>query len=319
MTTVSHRLVVLAPLSLEEDTAWPAAWASAVAVSEASPELLVLGDGPIEQTTCPAARIWRAGTPQGLSSDQLAVHAAEALTQIQAQTPDQPLLVVAPRGPGASLAAAIAAIADYQPLGLCESARLEAGGLSVVKMRGRIRLDLSCRGAATLVLQPVSLTDPHQAADQSAPDETILTLSTAPSPGPVIVRRPLAGRGVNLEAAALVVSGGRGLGEDGFALLDSIAEQLGAGLGASLAAVDLGLAPVSRQIGQSGKFVAPRIYLAVGLSGTPQHMAGVARTTRILAINNDPDAAIFESAELGMVADWRLALPALLEAIGERR
>lgn len=109
-----------------------------------------------------------------------------------------------------------------------------------------------------------------------------------------------------LEGARLVVSGGRGMqGEAGFALLGRIAGQLGAALGGSLPTVDAGWVPVARQIGQSGKFVSPRIYFTVGVSGTPQHMAGVSADSRIIAVNKDPSAPIFARADVGVVAEWQ--------------
>lgn len=115
-----------------------------------------------------------------------------------------------------------------------------------------------------------------------------------------------------LEGAAVVVCGGRGIGSaQGFATLAGIAESLDAALAGSLPAVDAGWVPVLRQVGISGKFVTPRLYLAVGISGTPQHMAGVASATRVIAINNDPSAPIFQTANIGVVADWAELLPRL--------
>ena len=92
-----------------------------------------------------------------------------------------------------------------------------------------------------------------------------------------------------VDGAGIVVSGGRGIGDPaGFELLYEIAQQLGGAVGASLPAVDAGLAPVARQVGQSGKYVRPDIYLAVGISGTPQHMAGIDPHTRVVAVNVIP-------------------------------
>lgn len=123
---------------------------------------------------------------------------------------------------------------------------------------------------------------------------------------------------IALESASIVLGGGRGLDEAGFAQLDRLADLLGGAVGASLPATDLGLAPVSRQVGQSGKFVTPTFYLAAGLSGTPQHLAGIGSATRLLAINSDPEAAIFRYAEAGAVADAGILLSALVEAVSRR-
>lgn len=322
MSDATHRIVVVAPFALDEQTDWRAAIAAArVVAGTTGLDILALGEGAVEAGLAAGDRVWRAVTPADLSTGQLAIYAAEALAQMAGDDPAQPMLVVVPIGPGEALGAAIAALSGFEPMGRCASVNNGVDGLVAVKARGRLRLELACTGSATLALQPLDgvevAADPALGSEGS--DETILTLSTPLPKAASITRRAVVGRGVNLEAAALVISGGRGLGEEGFALLDIIANELGAGLGASLAAVDLGLAPVSRQIGQSGKFVTPEIYLAVGLSGTPQHLAGVARSSRILAINKDPDAAIFDCAEVGIVADWRDALPALLKALGEQR
>jgi electron transfer flavoprotein alpha subunit len=136
----------------------------------------------------------------------------------------------------------------------------------------------------------------------------------APSTLP-LERTPLSDQSIALEGARIVVAGGRGLDEAGFAQLDRIAKALGGAVAASLPAVDLGLAAVSRQVGQSGKFVTPEIYLAVGMSGTSQHMAGIGSATRIIAINLDPDAPIFAVAETGVIADARILLPLLSLAL----
>ncbi|MCB2060005.1 MAG: electron transfer flavoprotein subunit alpha/FixB family protein [Novosphingobium sp.] len=133
-----------------------------------------------------------------------------------------------------------------------------------------------------------------------------------------IDRTAIADQSVALESAPVVLGGGRGLDDAGFRQLETIAGLVGGAVGASLPAIDLGLAPVSRQVGQSGKFVTPRVYLAVGLSGTPQHLAGIGSATRLLAINNDPDAAIFQFAEAGVMADARSLLPVLAKVIEER-
>jgi electron transfer flavoprotein alpha subunit len=104
-------------------------------------------------------------------------------------------------------------------------------------------------------------------------------------------------------------------GEEGFTALQALAGSLGAAVGASLPAVDAGWAPVARQIGQSGKYVSPEVYLGVGLSGTPQHLAGIDPHTRIVAVNKDPEAAIFARARIGVTADWREFLPELARAL----
>jgi electron transfer flavoprotein alpha subunit len=157
----------------------------------------------------------------------------------------------------------------------------------------------------------------RRGAFEAAPVSTaveIADLTVPDSDGAVeLLGTEEAASGAALEEAAVIVAGGAGMGgAEGFAELEELAGLLGGAVGASLAAVDSGWAPPERQVGLTGKSVSPAVYLAFGISGASQHLAGIGGAKAVVAVNTDPDAPIFRAARLGVVMDCRQLAAALI-------
>ncbi|KFX69638.1 electron transfer flavoprotein subunit alpha [Pseudomonas taeanensis MS-3] len=245
----------------------------------------------------------------------LALVAAAAVGQLAAEPGVQRLILLPPGADGEELAARLAVELDACALGRCSALSWSAEGLVVERATwgGRLRLVMGMQGdlaVACLRTSKPQLTVP------STPHEVRRLPVQLPLPAALALEESISGQRLPpVESARIVVSGGRGLNEQGFALLEDLAERLDGSLGGSLPAVDAGLVPVVRQVGVSGKFVSPDIYLAVGISGTPQHLAGISPDSRIFAINKDASADIFNVAQVGVVGEWEQLLPALLKAL----
>ncbi|HSD79674.1 MAG TPA: electron transfer flavoprotein subunit alpha/FixB family protein, partial [Solirubrobacteraceae bacterium] len=154
----------------------------------------------------------------------------------------------------------------------------------------------------------------------AAVEDVDVELSDFSTKATMVQRGEQRGADVNIEDADILVAGGRGLGKaEGFQLAEDLAGALGGAVAATRAVVDAGWYPYAAQIGQTGKTVAPKLYLAAGISGAIQHKVGMQASENIVAINKDANAPIFEFSDLGIVGDLNKILPKLTEAVKARR
>lgn len=340
--TSRRTLMAVLPPGTEADAAAALVGASAALTGHSGAAFAVVdlrGSGaPLPtagaQPASPAAWQVQYSPPARFDADAVLALAGAALARIGVE-PGTTLVL--PAGSGEDVAARLAARLGAQALGRVVGLDLQPdavlaqragwGGRVQMTLRSDAPLTLACWRPARAGVAAVGPAAPLGSLAQPAGNEAATQLQWQPiqvdvpwPEAPQAEALDAADARPALEGARLVVSGGRGMqGEEGFAMLADIADRLGAALGGSLPAVDAGWVPVARQIGQSGKFVGPRTYLAVGISGTPQHLAGVSRETRIVAVNKDAQAPIFGVAEVGVVAEWQELLPALAQELATLR
>ena len=244
-----------------------------------------------------------------------AVAAATALAE--RATAESPDLILAGATPGGrDVAARLAAKLKRAYLSECtdltvDGSSIEASrGMYAGKVRARVRAALP----AVCSVRPNAFPLPDESSEPALAD-----VAAGDAQGLAFVRfEPTASSGgrVPLSEARVIVSGGRGLkGPEGWPQVEALADVLGAALGASRAVTDAGWRPNEEQVGQTGKTVAPDLYIALGISGAIQHLAGMTSSKVIVAVNKDPDADIFKVADYGVVGDVFEFLPAFTDAV----
>jgi electron transfer flavoprotein alpha subunit len=250
--------------------------------------------------------------------DYLAQPAAEALYQLSQE--HNPELIVFPtlydsRDVAGRLSAKLGAtlMSNAMDFSLDSARTAIAGGQTIV--------DVKLEGSPKLLLVRPKSFEPESAGGSANVVEVNVDLSDDVKKAKRIERHEETASGPKLEEAPVVLSGGRGLQEaKNFELLDQLAEALGnTAVGATRAVVDAGWVPYAYQVGQTGVTVKPSIYIAFGISGATQHMVGMKGAKKIIAVNKDEDAPIFQIADLGIVGDALKILPQLIEEVKSRK
>ncbi|KRD03966.1 MULTISPECIES: electron transfer flavoprotein subunit alpha/FixB family protein [unclassified Streptomyces] len=254
--------------------------------------------------------------------EYLVTPAVDALTQLAERT--GPAAVLVPSGPDGKEIAARVALRLGSGL-ITDAVDVTAGPEGPVTEQSAFAATYQVTARVTQGV-PVITVKPNATAPEAAPAEPLVEKQDVtfgpPSQAVRVLSRTPRERGdrPELTEADIVVSGGRGVnGAENFALIERVADALGAAVGASRAAVDAGWYPHSHQVGQTGTQVSPQLYLAAGISGAIQHRAGMQTSKTIVAVNKDADAPIFELADHGVVGDLFAVLPQLVDEIERRR
>jgi electron transfer flavoprotein alpha subunit len=187
-------------------------------------------------------------------------------------------------------------------------------------LQDSVYVDVGWKGEPRIALFRSGSFDPAETGGQAEVEEVPVALEDFSTAARMVEQAHAESEGPSIEDAEVVVAGGRGLGgPENFTLVEELAKALGGAVGATRAVVDAGWYPYSTQVGQTGKTVSPKLYIACGISGAIQHKVGMQASGVIVAINKDPNAPIFEFADLGVVGDVHQVVPKLTELVKQRR
>ncbi len=276
---------------------------------------VVLGSG-IEGT---AAELAKYGAAKILVADDaaLADYTVDAYTNVLAEVIAQAgpaVVILGATTQGKELAGRLSARLDAGLATDCVAFKMDGGQVTATRPMygGKVLADVALNGTPVIVALR-----PNVMAAEEAPAEAAVE-KVAVNVGDVRTRvkdKQLETGKIDLTEAEIVVSGGRGMGGSDYSVVESLADALGAAVGASRSAVDEGWRSAADQVGQTGKTVSPNLYVACGISGAIQHLAGMSSSKVIVAINKDPEAPIFSKADYGIVGDLFEVVPALTEEI----
>jgi len=276
---------------------------------------VVMGSG-VENIT---GELEKYGADKILVADDpvLAEYTTDAYTNILAniiKPLDPELIIIGASTQGKDLAARLAARLDAGMAMECVAIRLENSGLAFTRpmFGGKVLADVEIEGTPKIAaVRPnvMSIAESPKAASVEKADVRAGDVATS-----VIETKAEAGDKVELTEADIIVSGGRGTGGD-YAVIEELAALFGGAVGASRSAVDEGWRPHSDQVGQTGKVVSPNLYVACGISGAIQHLAGMSTSKYIVAINKDPEAPIFAKADFGVAGDLFEVVPEIIEEV----
>lgn len=240
-----------------------------------------------------------------------------ALTAAAAQV-NPAIVLLGQTAVGRDLAPRFAIRAGSAPAMDCINLEIENGRLVMTRpaFGGNAHAKYTSRTLPAVATVRAKSLDPLEQDTSRSGEVTTLAIDTSAGTARVVSREEVKAEGLRLEDAKVIVAGGRGLGSaEGFEPLAELANVLGGAVGSSRAVVDLGWVPLSYQIGLTGKVVTPDLYIAVGISGASQHLAGITGAKTIVAINKDKDADIFKVARYGAVVDWKPFIAAFTEEV----